>query len=99
MFSVGCGGYSSSFIRLNKADSPQKIEKLKALAEKAQQALEKVQQRLENRPVIEYPDNLPVSQKRDEIASAIINHQVVIVAGETTQGKPRNYRKSVLILA
>ncbi len=36
---------------------------------------------------IDYPDNLPVSQKKDEIAAAIAAHQVVIIAGETGSGK------------
>ena len=37
-------------------------------------------------PVISFPD-LPVSARRDEIASAIREHQVVIVSGETGSGK------------
>ena len=37
-------------------------------------------------PVIEFPD-LPVSARRDEIARAIGDHQVVIVSGETGSGK------------
>ncbi|MFE0406018.1 ATP-dependent RNA helicase HrpA [Streptomyces nigra] len=38
-------------------------------------------------PAIGYPEQLPVSQKKDEIAAAIRDHQVVIVAGETGSGK------------
>ena len=38
-------------------------------------------------PTITYPEQLPVSQRRDEIAEAIRDHQVVIVAGETGSGK------------
>lgn len=38
-------------------------------------------------PKITYPQELPVSQKRDDIAAAIRDHQVVIVAGETGSGK------------
>ena len=37
-------------------------------------------------PVIEFPD-LPVSARREEIARAIRDHQVVIVSGETGSGK------------
>ena len=37
-------------------------------------------------PVIDFPD-LPVSARRDEIARAIRDHQVVIVSGETGSGK------------
>ncbi|MET9392036.1 ATP-dependent RNA helicase HrpA [Streptomyces sp. NPDC006624] len=38
-------------------------------------------------PGITYPEQLPVSQKKDDIAAAIRDHQVVIVAGETGSGK------------
>ncbi|MFH8608390.1 ATP-dependent RNA helicase HrpA [Streptomyces sp. NPDC018029] len=38
-------------------------------------------------PTITYPQELPVSQKKDDIAEAIRDHQVVIVAGETGSGK------------
>lgn len=46
-----------------------------------------VQEKSQNRVKIEYPDQLPVSQKRDDIAKAIEENQVVIVAGETGSGK------------
>ncbi|MDT0379752.1 ATP-dependent RNA helicase HrpA [Streptomyces sp. DSM 42041] len=38
-------------------------------------------------PAITYPEQLPVSQKKDAILEAIRDHQVVIVAGETGSGK------------
>ncbi|CZF79284.1 ATP-dependent RNA helicase HrpB [Grimontia marina] len=44
-------------------------------------------QRLANKPNITFPEQLPVSQKKDDIAEAISNNQVVIVAGETGSGK------------
>ncbi|ATX82535.1 ATP-dependent helicase HrpA [Mariprofundus ferrinatatus] len=43
--------------------------------------------RTENRPAVTYPEELPVSGKRDEISAAIKAHQVVIIAGETGSGK------------
>lgn len=45
------------------------------------------EQRSSYKPTIEYPEILPVSQKRDDIAKAIEENQVVIVAGETGSGK------------
>ncbi|MFQ6371041.1 ATP-dependent RNA helicase HrpA [Shewanella sp. YIC-542] len=75
-----------------------KTAKLAALAEQAQAAFARAQQRLDNRPKIHYPQELPVSQKRDEIAAAIINHQVVIVAGETGSGKTTQLPKICLEL-
>jgi len=47
---------------------------------------------------ITYPDELPVSQRRDDIAAAIRDHQVVIVAGETGSGKTTQLPKICLEL-
>jgi len=49
-------------------------------------------------PEIDYPDELPVSQRRDDIAAAIRDHQVVIVAGETGSGKTTQLPKICLEL-
>ena len=50
------------------------------------------------RVAIRYPEELPVSQRRDDIAEAIGNHQVVIVAGETGSGKTTQLPKICLEL-
>ena len=47
---------------------------------------------------IEFPGELPVSQMREEIAEAISEHQVVIVAGETGSGKTTQLPKIALTL-
>ncbi|MEV5959981.1 ATP-dependent RNA helicase HrpA [Streptomyces sp. NPDC051987] len=49
-------------------------------------------------PAVSYPEQLPVSQKKDEIAEAIRDHQVVIVAGETGSGKTTQIPKICLEL-
>ncbi|GAA1697924.1 ATP-dependent RNA helicase HrpA [Microbacterium sediminicola] len=49
-------------------------------------------------PVIVYPPELPVSAARDEIAAAIRDHQVVIVAGATGSGKTTQLPKICLEL-
>lgn len=49
-------------------------------------------------PVIVYPPELPVSAARDEIARAIRDHQVVIVAGATGSGKTTQLPKICLEL-
>jgi ATP-dependent helicase HrpA len=49
-------------------------------------------------PRIAFPPELPVSQKRDEIARAIRDNQVVIVAGETGSGKTTQLPKICLEL-
>ena len=47
---------------------------------------------------ITYPPELPVSQRRDDIAAAIRDHQVVVVAGETGSGKTTQLPKICLEL-
>jgi ATP-dependent helicase HrpA len=47
---------------------------------------------------ITYPPDLPVSQRRDDIAAAIAANQVVIVAGETGSGKTTQLPKILLEL-
>ncbi len=49
-------------------------------------------------PPIQYPEELPVSGKRDAIAAAIAAHQVVIVCGETGSGKTTQLPKICLEL-
>jgi ATP-dependent helicase HrpA len=49
-------------------------------------------------PPITYPPELPVSRRRDEIARAIRDHQVVVVAGETGSGKTTQLPKICLEL-
>jgi ATP-dependent helicase HrpA len=47
---------------------------------------------------LHFPPELPVSQRRDDIAAAIRDHQVVIVAGETGSGKTTQLPKICLAL-
>jgi len=49
-------------------------------------------------PPITFPAELPVSQRRTEIADAIRAHQVIIVAGETGSGKTTQLPKICLDL-
>ncbi|MFN4351740.1 MAG: ATP-dependent RNA helicase HrpA [Hylemonella sp.] len=47
---------------------------------------------------IEFPESLPVSAKRDEIAAALQTHQVIIVCGETGSGKTTQLPKIALAM-
>ncbi len=49
-------------------------------------------------PAVSYPAELPVSEKRETIAAAIAEHQVVIIAGETGSGKTTQIPKICLEL-
>ncbi|WP_087026454.1 ATP-dependent RNA helicase HrpA [Thaumasiovibrio subtropicus] len=61
-------------------------------------SMQTAQLRETNRPAITYPEQLPVSQKKDDIAEAIAHNQVVIVAGETGSGKTTQLPKICLEL-
>ena len=52
--------------------------------------------RIESLFPIEYPADLPVVLRRDELAQAITQHQVVIVCGETGSGKTTQLPKICL---
>ncbi|WP_330435121.1 ATP-dependent RNA helicase HrpA [Streptomyces sp. NBC_00825] len=71
--------------RIRKPEARQSV--LDEIAAEAAQAAERLSLRAGRMPALTYPEQLPVSQKKDEILEAIRDHQVVIVAGETGSGK------------
>lgn len=71
------------------------LEKLKASMARS---LDLVERRLASVPSISFPENLPVSGRREEIAELINKHQVVILAGETGSGKTTQLPKICLEL-
>jgi ATP-dependent helicase HrpA len=66
--------------------------------EQLAQAEGRVAQRRSRLPKISYPDDLPVSQRREEIAKAISENQVVVICGETGSGKTTQLPKICLEL-
>ena len=48
-------------------------------------------------PELTFPENLPVSARREDIAAALIAHQVIIVCGETGSGKTTQLPKIALL--
>ncbi|MEU9089059.1 ATP-dependent RNA helicase HrpA [Streptomyces sp. NPDC048428] len=71
--------------RIRKPEAQQAV--LDEIAAQATKASGRLALRAGRMPVLSYPEQLPVSQKKDEILEAIRDHQVVIVAGETGSGK------------
>jgi ATP-dependent helicase HrpA len=71
------------------------LEKIAADITRSQALREK---RLADLPKVTYPEQLPVSQKKDVIKDAIANNQVVIIAGETGSGKTTQIPKMCLEL-
>lgn len=51
---------------------------------------------LQTPPVINYPPDLPICTRREEIVAALRTHQVLIVAGETGSGKTTQLPKMCL---
>ncbi|MCZ2811401.1 ATP-dependent RNA helicase HrpA [Modestobacter sp. VKM Ac-2979] len=61
-------------------------------------AEERIARRRAAVPVVSYPEELPVSQRREDIAAALRDSQVVVVAGETGSGKTTQLPKILLEL-
>ena len=59
---------------------------------------ERFDQRKEGLPKVSYPPELPVTERREELADAIRDHQVVVVCGETGSGKSTQLPKICLDL-
>ncbi|MEE6177271.1 ATP-dependent RNA helicase HrpA [Mycobacterium sp. 050134] len=72
-------------------------EKLHQLSEQISKAEDLVAARLAAVPAIAFPD-LPVSDRRGEIADALRQNQVIVVAGETGSGKTTQLPKICLEL-
>ncbi|MHA6792363.1 ATP-dependent RNA helicase HrpA [Pseudonocardia bannensis] len=88
-----------------RLDSARRSRNPRAHAESAAQLAQAVaaaEHRLERRraavPSISYPPTLPVSARREDIAAAIRDNQVVIIAGETGSGKTTQLPKICLEL-
>ncbi|MEU4891943.1 ATP-dependent RNA helicase HrpA [Streptomyces sp. NPDC044780] len=71
---------------------------LEEIAEEITRAELRVADRRAAVPAVTYPEELPVSQKKDAILEAVRDHQVVIVAGETGSGKTTQIPKICLEL-
>ncbi len=61
-------------------------------------AEERIARRRAAVPAVTYPEALPVSARRDDIAAALRDSQVVVVAGETGSGKTTQLPKIALEL-
>jgi ATP-dependent helicase HrpA len=74
--------------------------KQQAAAAQVTRAVEEAEARLAARrsrvPEVTFPEELPVTARREEIARAITDHQVVVLAGETGSGKTTQLPKICL---
>lgn len=70
--------------------------RLQSLVEKIEVSSKRRALRIQNRPQPNYPEDLPVAQRREEIIKAIQEHQVVVICGETGSGKTTQLPKMCL---
>ncbi len=82
--------------KLSSCQNDKAIELQLSISEKLEEYLEFFKERENHIPELTYDDNLPVSQKREEIIEAIKANQVVIIAGETGSGKTTQIPKMCL---
>ena len=84
-----------SRIKTTDKHYPENIKKLKASIDVS---IQQRSQRLQNLPQPEYPEELPVAERREEIIKTIKENQVTIICGETGSGKTTQLPKMCLEL-
>ncbi|HHJ18881.1 MAG TPA: ATP-dependent RNA helicase HrpA [Gammaproteobacteria bacterium] len=82
--------------RLNQLGKNPAADKLLSLQQAIEASQQRRAQRSQQQPDLNYPEDLPVSGKRAEIAEAIRQHQVILVCGETGSGKTTQLPKICL---
>lgn len=96
------GDYRQLLARIKGISNIKNEQAQQAVAAEIQSQIQLAKARLEQRKsavkTIEFPENLPVSQRKDEIQKLISQHQVVVIAGETGSGKTTQLPKMCLEL-
>ena len=85
--------------RNRKMPADKKRRVLEQIAADAERSRARRTDRESRRPAITYPEELPVSAMREEIASVIRDHQVVVLCGETGSGKTTQLPKICMDVA
>ncbi len=71
---------------------------LERITERIEASIARRESRLEARPKVRYPTDLPVCERRAEILDTIESNQVVVICGETGSGKTTQLPKMCLEL-
>ncbi len=72
------------------------IQQLKSLEKRIDASISEKDRRLQGLPKVSFPENLPITAKKDAIVDAIRKHQVVIISGDTGCGKSTQIPKMCL---
>lgn len=86
------------FARLRTLPIDQRVSEVQKLNAKIERSQDAVKKRASSVPAISYPESLPISEKRSEIAETIRDNQIVVIAGETGSGKTTQIPKICLEL-
>ncbi|MCJ7684724.1 MAG: ATP-dependent RNA helicase HrpA, partial [Desulfobacteraceae bacterium] len=85
---------------LNKSKKPdldeKAIQQLKSLKKRVEASILEKDRRVQGLPKVSFPENLPITAKKDDIVDAIRKHQVVIISGDTGCGKSTQIPKMCL---
>ncbi|MEI7969818.1 MAG: ATP-dependent RNA helicase HrpA [Betaproteobacteria bacterium] len=92
------GRLGARLARLREAKAEPPEAELAAIDVAIEASMARLAARRTRVPAITYPDDLPVSERREEIARAVARHPVTIVCGETGSGKTTQLPKICLEL-
>jgi ATP-dependent helicase HrpA len=82
--------------RSGEAASEKTIKELDKIEARVQASVERKKVRWKTKPDVSFPENLPITEKKEAIIDALRNHQVLIVSGETGCGKSTQLPKMCL---
>ena len=83
-------------IEKNSYDNKSTMQKLKLLQKSLNHSVNRYHQRARAIPKLNFPQDLPISAKKQEIIDGIKNNQVIIITGETGSGKTTQIPKMCL---
>jgi ATP-dependent helicase HrpA len=81
---------------INKDNLQQIIHRLDQIDQRIEQSIDLKNKRIENLPSVKFPEELPITEKKDQIIQAIKEHSVLIISGETGSGKSTQIPKMCL---
>ena len=85
-------------LRLQRVQKKPTDAAIESLQRQFDESCAKRQKRLDNLPIPSYPEELPVSERRQDILECIRDNQVTILCGETGSGKTTQIPKMCLEL-
>ena len=82
--------------KLEKLSNNEDIDKYSILEQQITRSILVAETRQSTKPIPNFPLNLPINERQDDICKAIEEHQVIILCGETGSGKTTQLPKLCL---